>query len=339
MSRKRWGTFAVAENTAANRTWPIASTRSCGGRLSPATSNRSSVGRSQRLVHDLILRPIGRSSSRSSTPSSWKLQCAHRASEIKMRPARSSLFDRLTLMIRPRPSNLVIQLGMSGSSGRTSPTSGVVLLDAPGPRLERLREKASEYGEPKERKKKDGSGHQLLLHTWPPWVPWKRSRWPRSVISWGRAFGNGFQDGRLPGSDAKLWFEVACRGGYRNPGEWSASSRPKINRQMLRINGNVPDEFEAPEELTFFVRLSLTELRGLAASVDCVFTYDVVPIEILTWLLLKDPPTSRDSRVRPHAASEECPGCRHPRYGALNGAPLLKPAVLGAVSVVELGTS
>ncbi len=121
---------------------------------------------------------------------------------------------------------------------------------------------------------------------------------------------------------------------YRNPREWSAASRAQINRQILRIGGALPDEFEAPEELTFFTRLSLAELRGLVVSVDCVFTYDVAPTEILTWLLLKDPPRQEIRKFVLDPPPAQAPAVVILDTGISTEHPLLKPAILGAVSVV-----
>jgi hypothetical protein len=215
----------------------------------------------------------------------------------------------------------------------TDHSSGVVLLDAPGPQLDRLREKAAEYGVPKERKNKDGS-----ITTSPAHVA---ALGPVSEI--GRASERDLvgprlrawiQEARLPSLDAKLWYELACRGGYRNPKEWSANSRVQINRQVMQLAAAPPEEFEATEELIFFTRLSLTELRCLATAVDCIFTYDVVPSEILTWLLLKDPPRQeiRTFVLVPPPAS--APSVVILDTGIATEHPLLKPAMLGATSVV-----
>ncbi len=261
--------------------------------------------------------------------------------EARARPEGQRDQDAAREVIAVRPSDPTDplnseQLGDQAHGVRvvgTDPSSGVVLLDAPGPQLERLREKASEYGDPKDRKGKDGTITTSLAHL--------AALGPVSQIAlaserdlMGPRLQAWLNDGRLETPDTKVWFELSCRGGYRNPKEWSLSSRAQINRQINRLGAALPEEFEAPEEVIFFTRISLNELRGLVAAVDCVFTYETVPSEILTWLMLKDPPRReiREFALTPPPAS--APSVVILDTGIATEHPLLKAAILGAVSVV-----
>ncbi|NOU34202.1 MAG: S8 family peptidase [Polyangiaceae bacterium] len=213
----------------------------------------------------------------------------------------------------------------------TDPDTGVVLLDAPGPNLERLREKSAEYGELKTRKKGDGTT------TSPPHVAALGPVEQISVAADSDLAGVRLREwskGHGGGDDRKLWFELACRGGYRNPPAWSSTSRGQINRQLAKFGHSVAQDFEAPEELSFFVRLTTEELRALVASVDCIFTYDLVPPETLTWLVLKDVPRREIREFVLQPPPKDAPAVVVLDTGISTEHPLLKNAILHASSII-----
>ena len=249
---------------------------------------------------------------------------------------------REIVALRPTDTNAPLDgKGLADPTGGvrwvgTDPVSGVVLLDAPGPELERLREKSAEFGEPKTRKRGEGTttspAHQATLG------PVDEIALASEVDRAGSRLRAWAEREGAP-KDRKLWFEIACRGGYRNPPEQTLASRTQINRQVGGFGHGPPQDFEAPEEVTFFVRLALEELRTVVAAVDCVFTYDMVPPDILTWLVLKDPPHReiREFTLLPPAA--DAPSVVLLDTGIATEHPLLKSAILRANSIVPGVTS
>lgn len=250
---------------------------------------------------------------------------------------RDAEASREVIAIRPADPSVPLaadQLGDTSGDVRivgADPMTGTVLLDAPGPELPRLREKAAEFGEPKARKTKDGGTSISPAHM--------TALGPVAEIA--LASETDLQGPRLRawvderGIPAEpVWFELACRGGYRNPSEWTKNSRVQVYRQ-LDLLGIKPQEFEAPEELDFFVRLTLEQLRALVSAVDCIFAYDVVPSEVLTWLLLKEPPTRAIRSFTLTPPADGAPSVVLLDTGVATEHPLLKNALLGPLSVVE----
>jgi hypothetical protein len=213
----------------------------------------------------------------------------------------------------------------------TDPISGVVLLDAPGPELARLRKKSSQFGELRTRKRGDRTitslAHQATLGpVGEIALAAEGDQAGARLRAWAAREG-------VP-KDRKLWFEIACRGGYRNPPEQTRASRTQIDRQLRRTGQGPPQSFEAPEEVTFFVRLTMEELRAIVSAVDCVFTYDMVPPDRLTWLMLNDPPHRdiREFTLLPPAA--DAPSVVLLDTGIATEHPLLKSGILLANSIV-----
>ncbi|HEX7669945.1 MAG TPA: hypothetical protein VF395_10190, partial [Polyangiaceae bacterium] len=104
---------------------------------------------------------------------------------------------------------------------------------------------------------------------------------PPNEISQAHGFEHGFKTVAFHHSTRNCGSSLlaAAVTGTRRGGP--PASRAQINRQIVRFGAAHPEEFEAPEELVFFARLSLRELRVLVATVDCVFTYDVVPSDLV----------------------------------------------------------
>lgn len=248
-------------------------------------------------------KPVGRPPGRPPPPSRDPLE--HRArllgqldallNEAKSRAGgRDPEATREIVAIRPLDPDVELaadQLRDRGGDVRlvgVDPTTGVLLLDAPNAELPKLRTKASEFGEVKPRAKGNGTTTETVSH--------ERALAPVEEIALASPADR--EGDRLRASLAKgdldlaqsMWFEVACRGGYRNAPDETAKSRAQMHRQLLLLGHPVAQDFEAPEEITFFVRLSVTQLRALVEKVDCVFGYELAPPDMLTWLLLTDPP-------------------------------------------------
>ncbi len=71
-------------------------------------------------------------------------------------------------------------------------------------------------------------------------------------------------------ADRAYWFEVACRGGYRRPLVETEASRTQVARQLQRADAPQKlDEFVGPEQVYFFVKVTLAQLESLRAATDC----------------------------------------------------------------------
>lgn len=213
------------------------------------------------------------------------------------------------------------------------PETGVLLLDAPDPQLPKLREKAAAFGEPKTRSKADGTTTTSLSH--------QRALAPVEEI--GLAASREWEGMRLSAAlsanqvdlHQPLWFELACRGGYRNALEETSKSRGQVQRQLFHLGHLPAQDFVAPEEVTFFLRLSLVQLRALVGKLDCVFGYDLAPPDILTWKLLSDPPARQGlDAFRLSPPPDDAPAIVVLDSGVASEHPLLKPALLGASSIL-----
>jgi hypothetical protein len=134
------------------------------------------------------------------------------------------------------------------------------------------------------------------------------------------------------------WFEIACRGGARSI-EDSGGSRGQMHRQLAKLGVPPPQEFVATEQIVFFVRLTLVQLRGVAGSVDCVQEFDLAPPDVRDWLLFNEQPIKdiRSFALNPPPA--DAPSVVLLDTGIATGHPMLSKAILAAASVVPGDTS
>ena len=210
------------------------------------------------------------------------------------------------------------------------PDTGVVLLDAPGPELKRLRAKLEAYVDDSNISKK--SNLRRNAATLEPIREIALAQ-PADVA------GPLLRSEGVPPKQHR-WFEVTCRGGTRMPEQESAKSRNQITNQLRRLGHRVPlQEFLASEVIVFFVRLTLEEIAALQQAVDCIFDVDLAEREIRDWLLLEEQP-ARD--LRRFALTP--PPVRAPEVvlldtGIATGHPMLKSAVRAATSVVPTDSS
>jgi hypothetical protein len=259
--------------------------------------------------------------------------------QARTRAPRDPEATREIIAVRPlSPETPLLPEQLSDKSGDVRivgvvPETGVVLLDAAGPELAKLREKAATFGEPKTRTYADGRVTTSLAH--------QRALAPVEDI--GIAVPRDWEGMRLSAAlsakeldlEQPSWFEVACRGGYRNPLQDTTNSRAQVQRQLFHLGHSVAHEFVAPEEITFFVRLSLNQLRALVANVDCIFGYDLAPVDILTWRLLSDPPARNELESFDLAPPpEDAPAVAILDSGISLEHPLLKAALLRASSIL-----
>lgn len=210
------------------------------------------------------------------------------------------------------------------------PDTGVVLLDAPGPELKRLRAKLEAYVDDSNISKK--SNLRRNAATLEPIREIALAQ-PADVA------GPLLRSDGVPPKQHR-WFEVTCRGGTRMPEQESAKSRNQITNQLRRLGHRVPpQEFLASEVIVFFVRLTLEEIAALQQAVDCIFDVDLAEREIRDWLLLEEQP-ARDLRrfvLAPPPA--EAPEVVLLDTGIATGHPMLKSAIRAAMSVVPTDSS
>ncbi|HEY2510652.1 MAG TPA: S8 family peptidase, partial [Polyangiaceae bacterium] len=134
-------------------------------------------------------------------------------------------------------------------------------------------------------------------------------------------------------SNVRRWFEIACRGGARSP-EDTRDSRGQIHRQLKRFGISVPQEFVATEQIVFFARLTLEELRVLTKAVDCIQEFDLAPPDVRDWLLFNDQPAKDIRAFTLKPPPSDAPSVVLLDTGIATGHPMLGKAVLAAGSVL-----
>lgn len=141
--------------------------------------------------------------------------------------------------------------------------------------------------------------------------------------------------GEIKGSSV-YWFELGCRGGQRERTLVTDRSRGQIARTLERLSRPPAVEFLAPEQIVFFVRMSLADLRDLIARVDCVYEVDLAPPPVRDWLLFsqREYPIPNLSAFRLTSPSEDAISVAILDTGIASSHPLLKSAVLATHSVL-----
>lgn len=244
---------------------------------------------------------------------------------------RDELAKREIVAVRPAPDTQLtpVQLDSGPADARlvgVMPDTGTVVLDVANADLEYLRKKIDAFADDanvKTRTEKDGT---VTTHR-------DKERAIAPVESIGLAGledlgGREFRADALP-ADRPCWFEVGCRGGYRNPPEDTDASRTQITRQLQRLGADQKlDEFLGPEQVYFFVRSTRTQLDALRAATDCIYEVELAPPPLRDLKLLDDVSTkdlADFALVQPH---EDAPSVVVLDTGIATGHPLLKAAIL-----------
>ncbi len=212
--------------------------------------------------------------------------------------------------------------------------TGTVLLDVANPQLEYLREKVEAFADDARAKSKTGRDGKTTVHR-------ANEVAVAPVESIALAAVDDIRGPRLRAEsvvpDRPYWFEVACRGGYRRPLADTDASRTQINRQVHRAGAPQRiEEFVGPEQVYFFVRLTLQQLDALGASTDCVYEVELAPPPIRDLHLQEDVTTRelKDFPLRPPDA--DAPSVVILDTGIATAHPLLKPALLSATTAGSL---
>jgi hypothetical protein len=263
--------------------------------------------------------------------------------EIAARPdtARDELATREIVAVRPIPGAELApeQLDDSRSDARlvgVDPDTGVVLLDVANPQLGHLQAKVADFGDDTQTKTKTKDG-TITIHR-----ASERAVAPVDSIALaglGDLRGPRLREATL--IDARpYWFEIACRGGYRRPLSESQDSRTQVARQLYRMAAAQPlQEFVAPEQVYFFVKLTGEQLDQLRAATDCIYEIELAPPSVRDLHLAEDTKTAqlRDFELLP--PPDDAPSVVILDTGIATAHPLLEAAILSASHVEPLFSS
>lgn len=255
------------------------------------------------------------------------------AEEVKKRQPgdRDPDASRELIVIRPEPDSELPARSLAEGVRLvgTDPDTGTVLLDAPGPDLPQLRQKIDDFGNDAKLNKPKQDGTVSRANE-PAIAPVKEI----ALATSADRFGGRHAIVHLERSK-KYWLEIGCRGGYRQPKLETERSRDQIKRQLVRLG--LPDrfeEFKAPEQVYFFIRVSLEQLELLLKATDCIYEWELAAPEARSWLLLEEPPVQEIRTFRLSAPPADAPSVVVLDTGIATAHPLLKDAILSASSVV-----
>jgi len=257
--------------------------------------------------------------------------------------ARDELAKREIVAVRPAPDTQLTadQLDDTKADARlvgVMAENGTVLLDVASADLGYLREKIEAFADDSKvtaKTNKDGtpkldeSGVQVTARAS------EKAIAPVGSIGLAKLHDLGgaqlYADA-LP-EDRACWFEIGCRGGYRNPGEDTNTSRAQIARQLHRLGANQKlDEFLGPEQVYFFVRVTRAQLDALRAATDCIYEVELAPQPLRDLKLLDDLSTKDVANFALATPHEDAPSVVVLDTGIATGHPLLKSAILTATT-------
>ncbi len=260
--------------------------------------------------------------------------------QIKVRPkdARDELASREIVAVRPAPGTELAaeQLDDARADARLIGVAetGTVLLDVADPHLGHLRKKIDNFADDtkvKTTQQKDGS------------VEVRRSN-ERAIAPIGTVALAEIADVRGPlllsetlVAERLYWFEIACRGGYRRPAPETEGSRAQLARQLYRLGAQQElDEFIAPEQIYFFVRLSQQQIDALLEATDCIYEVELAPPPLRDLRLLEDISTRDIQDFSLRQPDADAPSVVTLDTGIATGHPLLDAAILSATTAGDL---
>lgn len=257
--------------------------------------------------------------------------------------ARDELAKREIIAVRPAPDAQLTpdQLDDAKADARLVGvmTEGTVLLDVASADLGYLREKVEAFADDSKvtaKTNKDGSpkldehGVQVTARASEKAIAPVGSIGLAELEDLG---GAQLRVDALP-VDRPCWFEIGCRGGYRNPSEDTKASRAQIARQLHRLGVNQQlDEFIGPEQVYFFVRVTRAQLDALHAATDCIYEVELAPQPLRDLKLFEDLSTKDVADFALKPPHEDAPSIVVLDTGIATAHPLLKAAILTATSV------
>jgi len=249
--------------------------------------------------------------------------------------ARDELATREIIAVRPASGAQLTpeQLDDARADARlvgVVPETGTVVLDVANADLEYLRKKLEAFVDDTKVKTKTEKDGTVTTHR-------DKEKAIAPVDSIGLAALEDLGSAQLRADalqeDRAYWFELGCRGGYRNPPEETNGSRAQIARQLHRLGVDQKlDEFSGPEQVYFFVRLTRAQLVALHAATDCIGEVDLAPQPLRDLKLLEDLSTkdlADFALTQPH---DDAPSVVVLDTGIATGHPLLRAAILTATT-------
>lgn len=261
--------------------------------------------------------------------------------QVKSRPvsARDELASREIIAVHPAADAALVADQLDGRDAWLVgfvPETGAVLLDVADGELAYLRKKVEAFGDDasvKAKTKKDGT--PKLDDNGRPLTSRASENAVAPIDRIGLASLDDVKGTRLRTeplvSDRGYWFEVACRGGYRQPLVETERSRSQIARQLHRIGAAQKlDEFIGPEQVYFFLRLTPVQLEALRAATDCIYEVELAPAPLRDLKLLDDVTTQYAKTVALTPPSANAPSIVLLDTGIATEHPLLKAAILSS---------
>lgn len=205
------------------------------------------------------------------------------------------------------------------------PQTRVTIIDTADPTLEALGKKVVAYGDPAKRTPKTNRPKNQAAIA------------PLAAIQ--LAALDDLAGPRLlalaqSGDETIHWLEVACRGGRRRPVEETAGSRQQIQRHLLALGLAPAREYVATEQVVFYLRCSLSQLRTLLDVVDCIYEAEVVEPDVRDWLIGEEPPVKDIQDLALAPPPDGAPVIVVLDTGIATLHPLLRPALLSADSAI-----
>lgn len=250
--------------------------------------------------------------------------------------ARDELAKREIIAVRSAPDAQLTpeQLDDMRADARlvgVMPYTGTVILDVADADLKYLRKKLDAFADDTKVRTKSSPDGTVTTHR-------QKEKAVAPVSSIGLAeledLGGPELSGATLPEDRLTWFEISCRGGYRNPPQDTTASRAQIARQLDRLGvRHKLDEFIGPEQVYFFVRVTRIQLEALRAATDCIYEVELAPKPLRDLKLLDDLSTEDIGDfvlTPPHA---DAPSVVVLDTGIATAHPLLKAAILTATSV------
>ena len=259
------------------------------------------------------------------------------AQQVKARAdtVRDELAKREIVAVRSAPDTQLTpeQLDDSRADARMvglMSDTGTVVLDVANADLEYLRKKLDAFADDTKVKIKTDKDGTTTAHR-------DKEKAIASIGSIGLAELTDLGGPQLRADalleDRAYWFEVGCRGGYRNPISDTVGSRAQIERQLNRLGVNHKlDEFIGPEQVYFFVRVTRAQLDVLRAATDCIYEVELAPQPLRDLKLLEDLSTKDLAHFELKQPPGDAPSVVVLDTGIATGHPLLKAAILTATT-------
>lgn len=257
-------------------------------------------------------------------------QLDHIAEQAKARPVgqRDELATREVIAVTPEPGYELKAESLADKKTDhrvvvRDDQTGVVIVDAPSPELKPLRKKVLQFADDEKVSEKGARRN----------APAVAPIGSLNLASEGDLAGPRLRAAQLePGKP--YWFEIGCRGGYRRPEAETVKSRQQIVRQLKRIGHDEPQDFEATEQVVFFARLTLEQVRALIDAVDCVYEVDLAPPDLRDWQIYEHQSAKELRSFELTPPAENAPAVVIMDTGVATKHPLLENAIRSSQSVV-----